>query len=316
MFEEPRTIWPCLAIALAIGLVSPPMAFADKPPKPPKPGDEPAYTIVPFSPPSVASIRSMVTDLNETGQAVGFVEIDNSPSGYRAVHYDIVTGNYTLLQDGSHAGGVNSQNQIAGGLTLEDGTDRPAFWASPTAEPFDLPLLPGHTRGWADRINDAGVVTGVSKDENWNGGGVIWRVFIDADDDVLVVGPLPVPPLPGDAEAWTVDLNELSEGSCQAAGTSNPGNGVYEAVIWTVNVDGDGLLIQPGLPASVGTLGQLDPTYSQASGINDLGDLCGLSDRMPFVAPAGQSAQALPVPRYTQEGDANDVNNFSRSKFR
>lgn len=86
------------------------------------------------------------------------------------------------------------------------------------------------------------------------------------------------------------------------AGTSNPGDGVWAAVVWTVNVDGNGRVVQPGGPISVGTIGQLDPSYSQASGMNELGDVCGSSDRMAFVTLAGQSAQALPVPRNTQFG--------------
>lgn len=36
--------------------------------------------------------------------------------------------------------------------------------------------------------------------------------------------------------------------------------------------------------------------------MNELGDVCGSSDRMAFVTLAGQSAQALPVPRNTQFG--------------
>ena len=132
---------------------------------------------------------------------------------------------------------MNSQNQIAGGiLSLKTERDRPAFWASPTAAPFELPLLPGHTRGWADRINDAGIITGVFQDDNYNGGGVIWRVFVDTEDNVSVDGPLALPPLLGHPDAWTIDVNQLFDGSCQVAGTSNPGDGIWAAVVWTVNV--------------------------------------------------------------------------------
>ena len=94
------------------------------------------------------------------------------------------------------------------------------------------------------------------------------------------------------------------------AGSSDAGEHVYEAVVWTVDVDPDGTLAQPGPPVGVGSLGLLEPTYSQASAINDLGDVCGISDRMAFAASAGGTAQPLPVPRNTQWGNATDINNF------
>jgi probable HAF family extracellular repeat protein len=308
MFRHAKGMGRWLAIAVTIGLLCCSQALAKKPPTPPS-GSGPAYTIMPFFPPDLESVRSQVTDLNELGHAVGFAELENSPAGYRAVHLDITTGVYTELQDGGYAGGVNNLNQIAGWI-LSGGHYVPAFWNDPSATPVELPLLPGDTYGFADMINDAGIITGYSNNENSQGGGVIWRVSVDVDGGLSVDGPLPLAPLPGDAEAWTVDLNELVDGSCQVAGTSNPGDGVYAAVFWTVDVNEDGVLTQPGLPLGVGSLGLLEPTYSQASGINDLGDVCGLSDKVPFVALAGETAQPLPVPRNTQWGNATDINNF------
>ena len=97
MCRHRKRMWRWTAIAVTIGLYCCSEANAKKPPKP---RGGPAYTIVPFSPLGIESIRSTVTDLNEVGQAVGFAEIDGSQAGNLAVHYDISTGVYTVLQDG------------------------------------------------------------------------------------------------------------------------------------------------------------------------------------------------------------------------
>lgn len=301
------------AIAAAIGLLCAVEAPAAKPPKPPVSG--PAYTIVPFLPPQFASVRSQVTDLNETGQAVGFAELDRTPAEYRAVHLAIASGVYTVLQGGSHAGGVNNLNRIAGAVYQEDGSDAPAFWNGPSAAPFELPLLPGHTQGWAEAINDAGIIVGFSDDEDDETSvfaSVLWRVFVAEDGGVSVDGPLPLPPLAGDAVAGLADLNEMLDGSFQVAGSSRGDDGYAEAAVWTVDVDADGTLIPPGPPVSLGTLGLRDPSQSSSYGMNDLGDVCGMSDERPFVAPAGQTAQPLPVPRGTVSGRAVAINNLGK----
>jgi uncharacterized membrane protein len=312
MFRLAQGIGGWFAIAAAIGLLCAVDMSAAKPPTPPP--SVPAYTIVPFLPPQFASVYSQVTDLNETGQAVGYAELDGTPAEYRAVHLEIATGVYTVLQGGSHAGGVNNLNQIAGRVCQEDGSDAPAFWNGPSAAPFELPLLPGHTQGWAEAINDAGIIVGVSKDENSDGGGVVWRVFVDEAGAVSADGPVTLPPLAGDWDAGAVDVNELVGGSFQVAGSSRstPQYPVFTACRWTLSVRADGTLAPPVAPVSLGTLGLNDPSqsYSLSAGMNDLGDVCGLSDEMPFVAPAGQTAQPLPVPRGTVSGRAHAINNL------
>jgi hypothetical protein len=265
MFRLAKGIACWFAIAAAIGLLCAVEAPAAKPPKPPVSG--PAYTIVPFLPPQFVSVYSQVTDLNETGQAIGYAEVDSTPAEYRTVHLEIATGVYTVLQGGSHAGGVNNLNQIAGAVYQEDGSDAPVFWNGPSAAPFELPLLPGHTQGWAEAINDAGSIVGVSKDENSDGGGVAWRVFVDEAGTVSVDGPLTLPALAGDWEAWGVDVNELVGGSFQVAGTSlsTPESPVRTACRWTLSVRADGTLAPPVAPVSLGTLGLRNPSQSQSS---------------------------------------------------
>jgi hypothetical protein len=60
----------------------------------------------------------------------------------------------------------------------------------------------------------------------------------------------------------------------------------------------------------LGTPGPLEPSPLQAAAVNILGDVCGLSGRMPFVAPASQSDQPPAAPRNAQWGNATDINNL------
>jgi probable HAF family extracellular repeat protein len=87
---------------------------------------------------------------------------------------------------------------------------------------------------------------------------------------------------------------------------------VRTACRWTLSVRADGTLAPPVPPVSLGTPGLNDPSqsYSLSYGMNDLGDVCGLSDERPFVAPAGETAQPLPVPRGTVSGRAHAINNL------
>ena len=278
-----------------------------------------AYTIVPFIHPDYVSTRSAVSDLNEEGQAVGFVELANGNA--LAVHLDLATGVYTSLPGGgpsTSAGGVNDLNQIVG----KDG-DFGAFWSSPSASPEPLlPLDPttdlppgtlslGVQSGALD-INEDGIVIGGSEEffEVDNGEdepktyfsirtSVVWRVA----GGVVTEGPLPLPPLNGHAEshAGPGSLNELVGGSAQVAGYSS---GPSEAVVWTIRLNSDGTLALPGAPVS------LSPSQSKGNGINNLGDVCGRWDKRPFVALAGQDPEALPVPRNTQDGYADAINDL------
>jgi hypothetical protein len=307
MFGSTKSVGRWLAVAAAIGLICSSAALAKKPDKPPGDDSSAAYTIVPFLPPDFESVRSQVADLNETGQAVGKAELDGTAAGDLAVHLDIATGNYTVLQGGSRANGVNNLNQIVGSVLLESGF-RAGFWAEPQAAPDLLPLLPGDEEGFALALNDDAIVVGDSGNQ-----GVVWRVFVDAGGDVSFVdGPVPLPPLAGDTKAWGLDVNELIDGSFQVTGYSHGEDGPCKAVIWTLAVNPDGTLATPGPPVSLGALGLSDPSTSRSYGyaINTLGNVCGESDGMPFVAPAGQTAQAVPVPRNTAFGTVFDINNL------
>ncbi len=283
-----------------------------------------ATAVVCGSPGSAVSTRSGVSDLNggtlEEGYAVGWVEL--AEGNAQAVHLDLATGFYTTLSgDGpsTSAGGVNNLNQIVG----KDGAFG-AFWSSPTANPVPLLPLPPTTPqpgmesvsvgSGASAINEDGIVIGGSSElfqvDNGDGTysfvtlstGVVWRVVVDSDG-IHVDGPRPLLPLNGHVEshAGPGNLNELVDGSAQVAGYSS---GPREAVVWTIGLNPDGTLAPPGTPVS------LSPSPSRGNGINNLGDVCGRSDKRPFVALAGQDPQTLPVPRNTQDGYADGINDL------
>lgn len=311
------TTWT-LAIGLAASLIYCPAVQAKKPDKPP---GEAAYAIVPFMPPDVTTVSGGVSDLNEEGHAVGWVELTDGNS--QAVHLDMATGVYTTLPGGpsTSAGGVNNLNQIVG----KDG-DFGAFWSSPLADPEPLPPLDltiglplgtqsvGVQSGALD-VNDSGIVIGGSVEffEIDNGDGtysydtvgtaVVWRVSVDSAG-VNVDGPLPLLPLNDHVKSFAGlgCLNEVMGGTAQVTGYSS---GPREAVIWTITLNSEnGTLALPGPPVSV------SPSTSRGNGINNLGDVCGRSDKRPFVVLAGQDPETLPVPRNTQDGYADGINDF------
>jgi hypothetical protein len=267
-----------------------------------------AYSIVPFMPPDSTSAESSVSDVNEMGQAVGWVR--DADGTIQGLHLDMATGAYTLLAGGpaSGAGGLNDFNQIVGDIG-----DIGAFWASPLAEPITLPPLPGHVRCWAAQINNAGFVTGGSDNDSIGPEvPVVWRVALDANGDPQVKGPWPLEPLDAGTEWWGSSINESSfdgtDWAAQIAGWSFDGvSGETRAVVWTVRLNEDGTLT-PEAPVSLGTLGLDDPSWSMGAGINDFGDVCGTSDRQPFVAPTGDALQALSVPRGTYRAIPSDIN--------
>ena len=289
-----------VALAVAVGLwcVSPALA------KPPGGGGgggggAAAYTIVPFLPPGFPSNSSYVFDLNEQGHAVGSVGLLNGDS--QAVHLDLTTGVYTALQGGALATGVNNLNQIVG----EDDAGSGLFWSSPSAQPVTLPPLPGDTGTSVSAINDDGIVVGSSSGSRL---GVVWRVVVDGDGVAHVSAPVPLPPLSGDLVTWAHAINDVAgDGFARVAGCSRA-DGLDEAVLWTVQLDSDGTLSVLGPPLDLGNLGLRSPSQSNGVGINQLGDVCGVSDEQACVWPADSGIQQLPKLSGTQSGHALDIN--------
>ena len=297
-----------LPIALGIWAVCAAAALAAKP-------VTPAYTIVPFvsplPPQGCTSAQSEILDLNDCGQAVGFEEFSDgsSTSVYQALHLDIETKTCTVLTRGRFATGVNKFNQIAG-QRMSDGRSVGMFWKAPDdPDPVDLPPLSNDTQSWPEAINDAGIIAGVSLDDDHASvNGVVWIVKVGQSGVVSVYGPWQLPPLPGDPQGEGLDLNQVMDGSCQVTGASIGADDSREAAVWTVDVDGT--VAMPGPAQSLVENG----ASSLAYGINMFGDACGMvgagNKSLPFLAPAGLTAEVLPLPRYTQYGRAWDINNF------
>jgi uncharacterized membrane protein len=306
MFRNSKHMGWRLAISLAVGLLCCSAALAAKPPKP----VTPAYTIMPFmvTPPAeYQSDASFVYDLNELGHAVGserfrknFEDGSHEELGW-GLHLNTATGDCTRVPNARWAMGINNLNQIVG-ETANGG----AFWRGPADNaPVSLPPLSGDTASIPCAINDAGMVAGNSLYEAVSSRGALWRVAVDENDNVSVEEPVPLPLLEDAPQAWARGLSEMSGGSFQVTGYAVREDDSLEAVVWTVTVDDDGTL-RPGPAISLVT----NHAYSYGYGVNIDGDVCGHLERMPFVAFAEQTAQTLPVPRYTTWGVARSINNL------
>lgn len=281
-----------------------------------KPKQPVPYTIVPFSPPGIESTASLVLDLNDQGHAVGGVNVAGTSQAW---HFDTVTDDYTLLNNGGVSGnyngayGVNNLNQIVGGDTILGAV----FWADPDADPIALPALPGDLWSSALAINDAGMVVGFSAPGatgTWAPVGVVWKVDVNNNGTVVIDGPVLLPPLADGVKAIAEDINELDNGSAMATGYSTSENGFDEAVVWTIELNGDGTLSIPGVPAGLGILDQESPytggLWSHGFSINNFGDVCGQSNGLPFIAPGVSIALPLPLPRGGTRGSALDINDL------
>jgi hypothetical protein len=267
-------------------------------------GSTTPYTIVPFLPPDFASTSSYVSDVDESGHAVGDAEDENG--GSQAVHFNIATSIYTSLPGGLSAQGVNNLNQIVGGTSV-GGVNLALFWSSPTANPIPLPPLAGDVSSDAFAVNDDGIVVGESASGVSPKRGAVWRVLVDSNGDVQVDGPVERPPLIVGTAAQARNVNEVVDGTAWIVG-----NSADLAVTWTVALRTDGTLAAPSAPVPVGTLGG---SWSEGAGINNFTDVSGRSATIdstsfgaPFLRLAGQSIQPLPIPRDTVFGIAEDIN--------
>lgn len=288
------------SLMFTVSVLTPGRGWRDDPDIPP------VYTIVPFLPPDTDSISSIVTDLNDRGQAVGSVTVSGSSAGSNAVHFDLESGKYTTLGTDTLPSGLNNLNQIVG-----SDASGGLFWSSPVATPVRLAPLPGDVRCDAVAINDAGMVVGHS----WTSSpktGVVWFVVTDHDGDTNIVGPEKLPPLDGDVDSTVVDISELVGDAALLTGTSSGSGGQWEAVTWMIGIGSHDTMERPE-PAAV--LDLLDPGERQLSrieAINGRGDVCGSLKSRPFLARYGQPARPLflPAARTMPMGWAHDINNL------
>jgi len=312
---------PLLAAAFIVSLLSAGPALAGNGGK--KPGgdttDGSGYSIVPLMPSDVPIWESWVGDLNEFGSAVGgYEELDGAR---RAFYYDSTTEIFKTLAGGTSASGVNDAGEVVGG----DGTIWHApiglYWRHDGALPQVVSSLPGDVGAAPADVNDAGIICGLSLAPLHSNGeqheahnAAAW--LIDSSGNVSM--PMQLPPLPGDSDASASRLNELDEsGLAQVVGFSSlrveviGSNGVVyldtvstTAVVWTVQL-ADGTLALVAGPTDLGSLAGGD---SLATAANFYGDICGHSDKWPFVKPAGAAMIPLSGLKGADQGDAFDIN--------
>ena len=80
-------------------------------------GEGAAYSIVPFDAGSPLSEGGEVADLNDAGQAVGWVV--NNAEEYQSYHLDLASGAYNALP--GDATGINNHGNIVGNTHTQGG---------------------------------------------------------------------------------------------------------------------------------------------------------------------------------------------------
>ncbi len=221
------TLIVAAGVAASLLCVAPTQATKPGPPG----GGGPAYDIISFEP-FASTTSSDIYDLNEWGTAaVGSAELPGGET--RFAHFDIATQTYNSFPAGVALTGINNLNQMVGAV---GNWNMGAYWDDPSAVPVTLPPLNGDVVSRADGINDDGVILGYSGPTS-----VVWRVTKDAQNSLVVDGPVKLPPLyTGAVETWGHDINEIAEGTAQIVG--NSGN---HAVVWTIALDSAGALSLP-----------------------------------------------------------------------
>ena len=162
---------------------------------------------------------------------------------------------------GAGASEVNHHGQIIGNgrFDLASGGSLGLYWPDAASAPLPLLGLTGETSSQVLRINDSGVVVGISRDASGSRA-VAWRIL--ADDSI--VGPLVLP-----TRARASGGNDSAQGVGVTSGdvTSIVGSSAGAAVVWRVKTVNASLTLD-------GAVEVLDST-GQAKGINSTGAICG-----------------------------------------
>lgn len=312
---------------LAVTLCSIPIAEAKKPVQPPGGGGggEASYTIIPFAPDEDSNEDTSVLDLNDVGEAVGYVWHTTAPR--ESYHVDLSTVPETYTPIPGEVTAINNFGEMVGYTRDEDNEVDLGYYLSGLGDaPISLPPLAGYQNSWAWGISDAGIIVGMSRlrativpPQIAVQIAVVWRPVINGEGILVIDGPVPLFPLAGnpldrDASSAARNINDpLGGGPFQIVGSSDlhPQSGglIRDAVTWTIGLNSDGTLA----PASVATnLGTLDGGQTSANGNNDFGDVCGDSGVFPMIKLIGSVMQPLQLMQNALWGHANDVNEFGQ----
>ena len=338
-----------LVALLAVGaflVLSASLATADKPDKPPgqdkKPKPEPPPEEAVYSLTDLGLGRA--TAINNFGDVVG-VTITVSGESHAAIL--ALNSQPTVIDLGTLEGmsystpyDINDLGQVVGqSWDPSEGYGGPAFLITPEDTDDDgvpdqwyrdgngdgindlmidldpLADLYPVTQGVACAINNLGQVVGVAWGHNENGeivGGAVVLWQLDASGDVSYWVELPG--LGGtDSGAWDIpwDINgdEDGDGLVQVVGSSYSsqqiGDGQFHAVLWEVDAYGN-----VSAPVDLGYLSPEDE-YSEATGINELGEVVGhsLFSARAFLVTPDRDADGNPV-CWFRDADGDGVNDL------
>ena len=276
-------------------------------------------TILAFAHPASASLTITVTDLgtlggtessalgiNNVGQVVG----DSSTATSGIVPHPFLWQNGAMTDLGTLGGSrgeafaINDAGQVVGDSTTASGVRHAFLWQSGVMT--DLGTLPGGTESAALSINNNGQVVGFSTIASGSGDAFLWQSGVMTDLGTLPGGT--------GSSAW--GINDLG----QVVGVSLSSLGVFHAFLWQNGVmtdlgtlpgeaqsvavsindlgqvvggnavafaflvaGGHAFLWQNGVMTDLGTLGG---AFSTASGINNLGQVVGISNTTSGVPHA------------------------------
>lgn len=269
-------------------------------------GNQRAYLITRFLPPDSNATSSFVQAINDTGDAVGYLEYADGRQV--PVHLNAQSNTYTTLARLVYPFDVNNSGQIVGsdancGLFLESHLD---------LDPTVLPPLADDDASIAYGINDYGITIGSSlqlvADGDLRETAVVWSVSHDVSGNVVVKGPVELPPLdPGSPFYLQVrDINEVifnADGNpiAQVVGESSG-----KAAMWSIEFDMEtGQFQQPIIREMVNVP---NTGYALGNGVNNFGEVCGQSVNDPFLTRAMGTTERLSVPPRTLFATAIDIN--------
>jgi probable HAF family extracellular repeat protein len=212
---------------------------------------------------------------------------------------------------------INSYGQIVGNTYRESSGDRGFLWTpnapNGTAGAVrDLGLLrQGFVpRAGADGINSSGQIAGFSTDISPADLAVLWTPTIPNGTSVRIVR---LGDLPGsnDYPSYAYGINDVG----QVVGEARTANGPTHAFLWTPST-ANGMT---GSMQDLGTLTGNTGGYSQALGINSIGQVVGVSSSgiVPFrpflwnpLTPNGTTGAMFPLG--VLPGTANEINDYGQ----
>jgi probable HAF family extracellular repeat protein len=229
------------------------------------PGSALAQQGTPPAPTTETSVMWFVSDINDVGDVVGgmtineFPAVEGTPEPFLGTQRFVAMlwreGQATELgslpgSQGAMSEGFNNRGQIVGTAMFPDGETRAVLWDG--GEVIDLGSLPGYSSSGAVDVNDAGQIIGSS--------GNMGELHATLWEDGV---PAALGELPGHTMSYASAINDDRQVVGLSAESPEP-SGVMRAVLW------DG-----GAPVDLGTLP--DDSSSHAMDISNNGVVVGWS---------------------------------------